>query len=78
MGGKSSKKKPIQQQPGEPVENVIIEKLKKNNKQAATLPESELREWAKSLCILADLKECYLNPEFAYTMTTVSIRRRGK
>lgn len=51
------------------MENTVMGKLKKGNRQAAQLPESELREWARSLCIEPDLKECYLNPVFAKTAT---------
>ena len=51
------------------MENTVMAKLRKGNRQAAQLPEHELREWARSLCIEADLKECYLNPAFAKTAT---------
>lgn len=64
---KKDKKKPGSRNKSK--EDIIIEKLKKGNKQALTLPEGELREWARSLCYMDELKECYLNPEFAHTMT---------
>lgn len=51
-------------------EDVIIAKLKKGNKQAVKMPQDELREWAKSLCVPDELKEWYLNPEFAATKDT--------
>jgi hypothetical protein len=49
-------------------EEAVITKLKKGNKQAQSMPEDELREWARSLCIKEDLIEWYLNPEFATTI----------
>jgi hypothetical protein len=52
-------------------EDVIIGKLKKGNRQAVNMPEDELREWARSLCIGSELTEWYLNPEFAQTKTAV-------
>jgi len=51
-------------------EDLIIAKLKKGNKQAVKMPQEELREWAKSLCVESELKEWYLNPEFAATKQT--------
>ena len=49
-------------------EDSVLNKLKKSNKQAQNMPEDELREWARSLCIHNELKEWYLNPEFATTV----------
>lgn len=70
MGTAGSKKASNSKKSGRRAkEDIIIEKLRKGNKQALTLPESELREWARSLCYVDELKECYLNPEFAHTMT---------
>eukprot|EP00761_Pharyngomonas_kirbyi_P006788 gb/GECH01006796.1/.p1 GENE.gb/GECH01006796.1/~~gb/GECH01006796.1/.p1 ORF type:complete len:423 (+),score=90.25 gb/GECH01006796.1/:1-1269(+) len=51
------------------VEDVIIQKLKKGNRQAGNLPENELRDWARSLCVKQDLVDVYLNPDFAHTIT---------
>lgn len=48
-------------------EQCIIEKLKKGNRQALNMPEDELKEWARSLCVPSELREWYLNPEFAGT-----------
>eukprot|EP01080_Neovahlkampfia_damariscottae_P006600 gene6600-10763_t len=52
-------------------EDVIIGKLKKGNRQAVNMPEDELREWARSLCVASELTEWYLNPEFAQTKTAM-------
>ena len=49
-------------------DDMVIKKLKKGNRQAQNMPEEELREWARSLCNETDLKEWYLNPEFATTV----------
>ena len=49
-------------------EECVINKLKKGNKQAQNMPEEELKEWARSLCDHKELKEWYLNPEFATTV----------
>lgn len=53
-------------------EDIIIAKLKKGNRQALSMPEEELREWAQSLCIESELKEWYLNPDFAAVQNAVS------
>jgi hypothetical protein len=53
--------------------NTLLEKLKKGNKQAQTMPEDELRDWARSLSVKADLIEWYLNPEFASTLEAVRL-----
>lgn len=52
-------------------EQCIIDKLKKGNRQALNMPEDELREWARSLCVPGELREWYLNPEFAGTKEAV-------
>lgn len=49
-------------------EDCVIRKLKKGNRQAQNMPEEELKEWARSLCMGNELKEWYLNPEFATTV----------
>jgi hypothetical protein len=54
-------------------EEVIISKLKKSNKQALNMPIEELYEWAESLCIESELKEWYLNKDFAATEKAVTI-----
>eukprot|EP00761_Pharyngomonas_kirbyi_P006787 gb/GECH01006795.1/.p1 GENE.gb/GECH01006795.1/~~gb/GECH01006795.1/.p1 ORF type:complete len:424 (+),score=111.40 gb/GECH01006795.1/:1-1272(+) len=48
-------------------EAVLVEKLRKGNRQAANLPDDELREWARSLYDKETLKDCYLNADFART-----------
>jgi hypothetical protein len=53
---------------GDRPEDTIVNKLKKGNKQASSMPSDELMEWARSLCIKEDLIEWYLNPEFASTV----------
>jgi hypothetical protein len=52
--------------------DIIIKKLKNGNKDATNMPQEELEEWAQSLCIESDLKEWYLNSDFASTVKTVS------
>lgn len=49
-------------------EETIVSKLKKGNRQAGSMPNDELLEWARSLCIKEELVEWYLNPEFASTV----------
>jgi hypothetical protein len=49
----------------------LVNKLKKGNKQAMTMPEDELLDWAKSLSVKTELIEWYLNPDFASTLETV-------
>ena len=82
MGNKNSKPKKPKEPKVEPKketlderasEDVIIGKLKKGNRQAVNMPEDELREWARSLCVGSELTEWYLNPEFAQTKTAVNI-----
>ena len=53
-------------------EDTIVAKLKKGNRQAGSMPNDELLEWARSLCIKEELIEWYLNPEFASTIEAVS------
>lgn len=52
-------------------EDIVIQKLRKGNKQANSMPEDELREWSRSLCVKSELIEWYLNPEFATTVKIV-------
>lgn len=65
MGGGGSKIKTE----GKTKEQIIIEKLLRANKQAAALSDEELIEWARTLCEPEGMRECYLNPDFAHTVT---------
>jgi hypothetical protein len=63
VNNKRNKDNQQQQRP----EDTIVMKLKKGNRQAGSMPNDELLEWARSLCIKEELIEWYLNPEFAST-----------
>jgi hypothetical protein len=72
IGFLTSKREDIPQPPKKQIkkpknEDIIIKKLQKGNKQATNMPIDELNEWAQSLCIESELKEWYLNPDFAVT-----------
>ncbi|KAL9649370.1 hypothetical protein ABK040_016197 [Willaertia magna] len=64
----TSRNPPVNNPPPINPEEILISKLKKGNKQANAMQEDELREWARSLCIPDEVKEWYLNPEFAQTV----------
>lgn len=52
-------------------EFLIAQKLRKTNKQAHDMPENEMLEWARSLCVKTDLKTWYLNKDFVNTQSLV-------
>lgn len=49
-------------------EEVIIAKLKKNNRQAKDLSPEDLRDWAITLSVPDELREAYLNTDFLETL----------